>query len=49
MPYQNGYPYPRSPKMNALNERFHRTIREAFVAYRKDLLMEDISVLNDVI
>ena len=43
------YTYPRSPKMNAFNERFNRTIQEEFVIYHEDLLMEDLSVFNDVL
>jgi len=38
--------YPRSPKMNAHNERFNRTIQEQFVDYYEDLLFSDIDLFN---
>ena len=38
--------YPRSPKMNAHNERFNRTIQEQFVDYYEDLLFTDIELFN---
>jgi len=38
--------YPRSPKMNAHNERFNRTIQEQFVDYYEDLLFTDIEEFN---
>ena len=38
--------YPRSPKMNAHNERFNRTIQEQFVDYNEDLLFTDINEFN---
>lgn len=38
--------YPRSPKMNAHNERFNRTIQEQFVDYNEDLLFSDIELFN---
>ena len=38
--------YPRSPKMNAHNERFNRTIQEQFVDYNEDLLFTDIDEFN---
>ena len=38
--------YPRSPKMNAHNERFNRTIQEQFVDYNDDLLFSDIDLFN---
>ena len=38
--------YPRSPKMNAHNERFNRTIQEQFVDYNEDLLFTDIELFN---
>lgn len=38
--------YPRSPKMNAHNERFNRTIQEQFVDYNDDLLFTDIDLFN---
>jgi transposase InsO family protein len=39
--------YPRSPKMNAHNERFNRTIQEQFVDYYDDLLFTDIDEFNE--
>jgi len=39
--------YPRSPKMNAHNERFNRTIQEQFVDYYEDLLFTDIDLFNE--
>ena len=39
--------YPRSPKMNAHNERFNRTIQEQFVDYNEDLLFSDINLFNE--
>jgi transposase InsO family protein len=39
--------YPRSPKMNAHNERFNRTIQEQFVDYNEDLLFSDIELFNE--
>lgn len=33
--------YPRSPKQNAHNERFNRTIQESFIQYNQDLLFKD--------
>ena len=38
--------YPRSPKMNAHNERFNRTLQEQFVDYYDDLLFTDINAFN---
>jgi len=38
--------YPRSPKMNAHNERFNRTIQEQFVDFYEDLLFTDIDLFN---
>jgi len=38
--------YPRSPKMNAHNERFNRTIQEQFVDFHEDLLFTDIDLFN---
>jgi len=38
--------YPRSPKMNAHNERFNRTIQEQFIDYYEDLLYVDIDLFN---
>ena len=39
--------YPRSPKMNAHNERFNRTIQEQFVNFNEDLLFTDIDLFNE--
>ena len=39
--------YPRSPKMNAHNERFNRTLQEQFVDYNDDLLFTDIDEFNE--
>ena len=39
--------YPRSPKMNAHNERFNRTIQEQFVDFYEDLLFTDIDLFNE--
>jgi transposase InsO family protein len=39
--------YPRSPKMNAHNERFNRTLQEQFVDYNDDLLFSDINLFNE--
>ena len=38
--------YPKSPKMNAHNERFNRTIQEQFVDYHEDLLFTDLEEFN---
>lgn len=38
--------YPRSPKMNAHNERFNRTLQEQFVDFYEDLLFTDIDEFN---
>ncbi|WP_201353138.1 integrase core domain-containing protein [Hydrogenimonas urashimensis] len=38
--------YPRSPKMNAHNERFNRTLQEQFVDFHEDLLFTDIELFN---
>jgi transposase InsO family protein len=38
--------YPRSPKMNAHNERFNRTLQEQFVDFNDDLLFTDIELFN---
>ena len=40
--------YPRSPKMNAHNERFNRTIQEQFVDFNEDLLFTDIDLFNQM-
>jgi len=39
--------YPKSPKMNAHNERFNRTIQEQFVDYNEDLLFIDMNLFNE--
>lgn len=38
--------YPRSPKMNAEIERFNRTLSEAFIAGRRNLLAYDLPAFN---
>ena len=38
--------YPRSPKMNAEIERFNRTLSEAFIASRRDLLAYSLEAFN---
>ena len=38
--------YPRTPKMNAVCERFNRTIQEQFVDYHEHLLFDDIDLFN---
>ena len=43
------YTYPRCLKMNALDERFNRTIQEEFVAHNEDILMKDLALFNDVL
>ncbi len=43
---QHYWTYPRSPKMNAHNERFNRTLQEQFVDYYEDLLFTDIELFN---
>lgn len=37
---------PRSPKMNAHNERFNRTLQEQFVDFHEDLLFTDLAAFN---
>ncbi len=39
--------YPRTPKMNAHNERFNRTIQEEFVDYYEDMLFSDPLAFNE--
>jgi len=39
--------YPRTPKMNAHDERFNRTIQEEFVDWHEDLLFTDLLAFND--
>ena len=43
------YTYPRCPKMNALCERFNRTVQEEFVDYREDRLFDDLYAFNDAL
>ena len=40
------FTYPRSPKMNAHNERFNKTIQDMFISYNEDLLFYDINEFN---
>ncbi len=44
--WRHCHTYPRSPKMNAFNERFNRTVQEDFVDYEEDLLLEDLRLFN---
>ncbi len=39
--------YPKTPKMNAHDERFNRTIQEEFVDSHEDLLFTDLLTFND--
>lgn len=41
--------YPRSPKMNAEIERFNRTLSEAFIAGRRNLLAYDLPAFNQAL
>jgi len=43
---QRWYTYPKTPKMNAHAERFHRTIQESFVDDHEDLLFTDLALFN---
>ena len=43
------YTYPHCPKMNAIDERFNRTIQEEFIAHHVDILEEDLALFNDVL
>ena len=38
--------YPSTPKMNAVCERFNRTIQEQFVDYHEGLLFDDLDLFN---
>ncbi|WP_251005891.1 integrase core domain-containing protein, partial [Escherichia coli] len=38
--------YPYTPKMNAICERFNRTLREQFIEFNKILLFEDLALFN---
>jgi hypothetical protein len=40
------YTYPKTPKMNAHAERFHRTIQESFVNDHEDLPFTDLALFN---
>ncbi len=44
--WRHCHTYPRSPKMNAFNERFNRTVQEDFVDYEEELLLEDLRLLD---
>ena len=37
-------PTPKSLKMNAICERFHRTIQEQFVDFHEELLLTDLGL-----
>lgn len=39
--------YPNTPKMNAVCERFNRTLQEQFVDYHEDLLFTDLKTFNE--
>jgi transposase InsO family protein len=39
--------YPSTPKMNAICERFNRTIQETFVDFHEDILFTDIDGFNE--
>lgn len=41
--------YPRSPKMNAEIERFNRTLSEAFIQSRRNLLAYDLPAFNEAL
>ena len=45
--WRHCHTYPRSPKMNAFNERFNRTIQEDFVDYEEDCLLDDLRLFNE--
>ena len=38
--------YPYTPKMNAICERFNRTLREPFIEFNEILLFEDLNMFN---
>jgi len=40
------YTYPKTPKMNAHAERFHRTIQESFVDDHEELLFTALALFN---
>jgi len=39
--------YPSTPKMNAVCERFNRTLQETFVDYHEELLFTDLERFNE--
>ena len=39
--------YPRCPKMNAVVERFNRTIQEDFVDWNREIMVEKINGFNE--
>ena len=41
--------YPGTPKMNAVCERFNRTIQEQFVDYHEELLFTDVNLFNELL
>ena len=41
------YTYPHCPKMNALSERFNRTVQEEFVEYHENALLDDLHAFNN--
>ena len=43
---QHLWTYPHTPKMNAVCERFNRTIQEQFVDFHEDLLFNDLDRFN---
>ncbi|VVZ03903.1 Integrase core domain [Escherichia coli] len=38
--------YPYTPKMNAICDRFNRTLREQFIEFNEILLFEDLALFN---
>ncbi|WP_158663929.1 integrase core domain-containing protein, partial [Escherichia coli] len=38
--------YPYTHKMNAICERFNRTLREQFIVFNEILLFEDLAIFN---
>ena len=45
--WRHCHTWPRSPKMNAFNERFNRTVQTDFVDYEKDCLLNDLRLFNE--
>jgi len=39
--------YPNTPKMNAICERFNRTVQETFVDFHEELLFTDLDLFNE--